>query len=82
MGNVLDKSCTEMKTHILCSVTFPKNHTIYEIMSKNVVETKGPQMTSQCGAYALHAGLGRLNARLHMQMPMRPGTHMHAHTDQ
>ena len=49
-------------------------------MSKNVVETEGPQMTSQYGAYALRAGLARLYARMRMHMPTRPGTHMHAHT--
>ena len=34
-------------------------------MSKNVVETEGPQMTSQYGAYELHAGKPRLHARTH-----------------
>jgi hypothetical protein len=47
-------------------------------MSKNVVETEGPQMTSQYGAYALHAGLARLHARMRMHTPTRT----HAHTDQ
>jgi hypothetical protein len=42
--------------HILCSVTVFENHAVYEIMSKNVVEPEGPQMTSQYGAYLLHAG--------------------------
>ena len=57
-------------------------------MSKNVVETEEPQMTSQYGAYALHAGLARLYARMRMHTPTRPGIHMHArkrkhaHTDQ
>jgi hypothetical protein len=41
-------------------------------------------MTSQYGAYALHAGLARLHALMHM--PTRPYTNMHArtrvHTDQ
>ena len=70
-----------MKTHVLCPVTFfYKNRTVCEIMSKNAVETEGPQMTSQHGAYALRAGLGRLYARIRMQMPTRPGTHMHART--
>ena len=32
-------------------------------MSKNWVEPEGPHMTSQHGAYALHAGLARLHAR-------------------
>jgi hypothetical protein len=39
--------------HILCSVTFPpppENRAVYEIMSNNMVEPEGPQMTSQYGA--------------------------------
>jgi hypothetical protein len=49
-------------------------------MSKNVVETEGPQMTSQYGAYALRAGLARLYARMRMRMhtPKRLGTTIHA----
>ena len=35
-------------------------------------------MTSQYGAYALRAGLARLRARMRVQTPKRPGTHMHA----
>jgi hypothetical protein len=56
-------------------------------MSKNVVETEGPQMTSQYGAYALHAGLARLRALKRMHTPTLPDTHMrarmhtHAHTE-
>ena len=56
-------------------------------MSKNIVETEGPQMTSQYGAYALRAGLARLYARMRMHTPARPSahkhalTHKHAHTD-
>ena len=49
-------------------------------MSKNIVETEGPQMTSQYGAYALRAGLARLYARMHMHTSTRPGNHMHART--
>jgi hypothetical protein len=59
---------------------FSENRTVYEIMSKNIVETEGPQMTSQYGGYALHAGLAKLLARMHMHTPTRPGTHMHART--
>jgi hypothetical protein len=57
-------------------------------MSKNIVETEGPQMTSQYGAYALHAGLARLYARMGMHTHTRPSSHKHArtlkyaHTDQ
>jgi hypothetical protein len=55
-------------------------------VSKNAVETEGPQIKSQYGAHALRAELARLYAR--MRMHMRPSTHMrartrkHAHTDQ
>jgi hypothetical protein len=55
MKNVLDRFAERIKTHILCSITlFAK--TAPFIMSKNVLEPEGPQMTSQYGAYALHAG--------------------------
>jgi hypothetical protein len=47
-------------------------------MWNNIVETEGPQMTSQYGAYALRAWLARLYARIHMHTPTRPDTHMHA----
>jgi hypothetical protein len=45
-----------------------------------VVQTEGPQMTSQYDAYALRAGLARLNRLMRMHTPTRPGTHMHART--
>jgi hypothetical protein len=77
-----------MKTHILCFIAFPENCTVYEIMSKNCVETGGGHMTSQYGSYPLRAGLARLYARMQVHTSTRPGTHMHArtskhaHTDQ
>ena len=37
-------------------------------------------MTSQYGAYALHARLARLYTRMRMHTPTCPGTHMHART--
>ena len=49
-------------------------------MSKNVVETEGPEMTSQYGRYALRAGLASLNARMRVHTPTRSGTHIHART--
>ena len=45
-----------------------------------MMETEGPQMTAERGAYALHAGLARLHALLRMHTPTRPGNHMHART--
>ena len=75
------KVVDKITTHILCSVTFfSENCTIYVIMSKNMVEAKGPQMTSQYGAYALRAELARLHALMPMQTPTRPGTLKHART--
>ena len=49
-------------------------------MSKNIMETEGSQVTSQYGAYALHARVTRLHARMRMHTPTRPGTHMHTRT--
>jgi hypothetical protein len=57
MRNILDNSCREnQNTHFTFNNFFSENLTVYRIMSKNVVETEGPQMTSQYGAYALQAG--------------------------
>jgi hypothetical protein len=40
------KDAQKIKTHILCSITFFfLNHSIYEIMWKNIVEPDRPQMT-------------------------------------
>jgi len=39
------KVVQKIKTHILCSVTFPGNRAVYEIMWKNIVERGRPQMT-------------------------------------
>jgi hypothetical protein len=80
MRNVLDISCREIKTHILCSVAFSENRTLYERLSKNIVQTEKPQMTSLYGAYALRAGLARLYARKRIHTPTRSGTHIEART--
>jgi hypothetical protein len=91
MTNVLDKSCREnQNTHFIFYniFFFLENRTFYETMSKNVVETAGPQMTSQHGAHASRAELARVYARTRMHTPTRPGnqmqasTHKQAHTDQ
>ena len=65
---------------MLCSKILFKNSTFYEIMSKNVVKSEGPNMTSQHGAYALRVGLARLYARMRMHTPIRQDTHVHART--
>ena len=79
MKNGLDKSCGENQNSTFFS---PENRTVYEIMSKNVVDTEGPQMTSQYGACALHAGKARLHALTLMHTPTLTGNHTHTHTDQ
>jgi hypothetical protein len=81
MGNVLHKRCREnQNTHFMLNNFFSENFTVCETMSKNVVETEGPQMTSQYGAYALHAEKARLHPRTSMHTPTRSGTHTHART--
>ena len=80
MRNILDKFVKKMKKkHIFLSTTafLRKLHRLLDNV-ENVVETEGPQMTSQYGANALHVGLERLHARVRMHTPTRPGTHMHA----
>jgi hypothetical protein len=39
------KVVEKMKTHISCSITFPRNPAVYEIMWKNMVEPDRQQMT-------------------------------------
>ena len=50
-------------------------------MSKMWVETEGPQMTSQYGAYALRAGLARLYALMRMHTPTYPHARTHTQTN-
>jgi hypothetical protein len=44
MRNISDKSYKEKKKQILCSISFPENCTVYEIMWENTVEQEQPQM--------------------------------------
>jgi len=39
------KVVQEIKTCILCSITFFQNHAVYEIMWKNIAQPGRPQMT-------------------------------------
>ena len=39
------KFVEKIKTHIVCSVTFFENHSVYEIIWKNIVDRDRPQMT-------------------------------------
>jgi hypothetical protein len=56
MRNVLNKSCRENQSIHFVFSNFFDNFPVYELMSKNMVEPEGPQMSSQYGAYELHAG--------------------------
>jgi len=42
------KFVEEIKTHILYSVTFFENRSVFEIMWKNMIEPDRPQMTIWC----------------------------------
>jgi hypothetical protein len=81
--NILEKLRRENHgTHFMYNNFFRENRAVYEIMSKNV-EPEGPQMMSQYGANALHAGQARLHER--MRAPTLAATHTnirtHARTD-
>jgi hypothetical protein len=54
-----------------------ENRAVYEIISKNIVEPEGPQMTPEYGAYKLHAGIARLHARTRMHTPTLPDVCAH-----
>jgi hypothetical protein len=58
MRNCLDKGRRENQNtkFYVQELFFSENRSVYEIMSKNMVEPEGPQMTSQYGACELHAG--------------------------
>ena len=57
MRNVLEKNCLEYRnTQFMFKNFFSENRAVFEIVSKNMAEPEGPQMTSQHGAYALHTG--------------------------
>ena len=80
MGNVLDKRCREnQNTYFIVNNFFSEKCTVYVIMSKDMMETEGSQMTSQYGAYALHAVLTRLYALTHTSTPMRRYPHSRRH---
>jgi len=45
MRNVSGKYVQKNKTHLLSSITFPDNHSIYKKVWKNLVDPGWPQMT-------------------------------------
>jgi hypothetical protein len=79
MRNVLDESCRENQNTFYVRQLFFENRSVYNVTSKNMVEPEGPQITSKHGAYELHAGSARSQARTRMHTPRSPGT-CHAHT--
>ena len=56
MRNVSAKFVEKIKIYFMWHNFFFENPAVYEIISKNVVEPESSQMTSQYGAYELHAG--------------------------
>jgi hypothetical protein len=50
------KVVEKIKTHFMFNNFFSESRAVYEIMSKNMVEPEGPQITSQYGAYMLQVG--------------------------
>ena len=46
MRNVSDKSCTENQKSYFIFIFFSENHTVYEIMWKNMLVPDRPQMTT------------------------------------
>jgi hypothetical protein len=83
MTNVLDKSFLENKNTVYVQYLFPENRTVCEIMSKNAVETEGPQMTSQYGAYAFACWISKATctyAYAHAYAPGYPYARTHART--
>ena len=51
----LHKCCRENQNRFYVQELFSKKLTVYEIMSKNMMESEAPQMTSQYDAYEFHA---------------------------
>jgi hypothetical protein len=47
MRNVLVDSCKENENTFYIQQLFSENRAVYELMSKNMVETEGTQITSQ-----------------------------------
>jgi len=45
MRNVSDEFVEEIKTHILCSISFFENRATYGVMWENIVESDRPHMT-------------------------------------
>ena len=66
----------------MMNIFFSKDCAINEKMSKNLAEQEIPQMTTQYGAYALHAEQSTINGRTRINAPTSLGndTHMYVAT--
>jgi len=58
------KVVDDIKTHILCPITFAENRTVYEIMWKNNVELGRPQSTAR----RMRIGAGYQGLQMHSQV--------------
>jgi hypothetical protein len=57
MRNISNINCREnQNTGFIFNNFPPENRAVYEIMWRKLVESERPQMTTQHGACALHAG--------------------------
>ena len=64
------KVVEEIKTHVLCSVTFFLNRGVYEIRWKDIVELERPQLT-----------LWRMRIACWITEATHTHTHTHTHTE-
>jgi hypothetical protein len=82
------KVVKKMKTHFMLNNFFSENRTVYEIMSQNIVDTEGPQITiwrirvacwiskATCTyAHAHSHATGYPHARTHARPPAQACTH-------
>jgi hypothetical protein len=69
-----------MRTHILCSITFAENRIVYEIMSKNVVETEGATNDVITWRVRVACWISKVTCTNGHEHAHAPVTHMHART--
>ena len=80
MRNVSNPVVKKIKIYILDSVTFSENGTVYEIMSKRMVETDRPQMAIwRRVAYRISNGT-RSQEHVHAHAPATTHTHARRRT--
>jgi hypothetical protein len=62
MRSISDKSCRENQNTYYILKKFSKNHTIYEIIWKNMMDPDRPQIKIYNGSSTFHAGYLKLQA--------------------